>query len=170
MKILLPEHAENPDQRRLLFYEADVGRKLAHPNVIKILIVNRDPNLPYFIMEFFPSGSLRTKMQLEADRLHQAEHREDLQTGGDRPGVHECQRLDSSRRKPANILVNGLGEVRIIDFAIAYRPPTGLARYFGRKQKVAGHPQLHVARADTRACSRQCAPMSTALAPLATRS
>src|SRR5215510_299758 len=65
MKILLPEKAKDAEQRRLLFYEAEVGRKLAHPNVIKILTVNRDPNLPYFIMEFFPSGSLRTKMQLK---------------------------------------------------------------------------------------------------------
>ena len=65
MKILLPERAKDPEQRRALFYEAEVGKKLAHPNVIKILTVNRDPNLPYFIMEFFPSGSLRTKMQLK---------------------------------------------------------------------------------------------------------
>jgi serine/threonine-protein kinase len=40
--------------------------------------------------------------------------------------------------KPDNILVNALGEVRIIDFAIAYRPPTGLAKVFSRKQKAMG--------------------------------
>jgi serine/threonine-protein kinase len=40
--------------------------------------------------------------------------------------------------KPDNILVNSLGEVRIIDFAIAYRPPTGFAKWFGRKGKAQG--------------------------------
>jgi serine/threonine-protein kinase len=138
MKILLPEHAKNPDQRRLLFYEADVGRKLAHPNVIKILVVNRDPNLPYFIMEFFPSGSLRTKMQLKQfDFLKQNVEKIFKQAA---TGLAYMNASGWIHRdvKPANILVNGLGEVRIIDFAIAYRPPTGLARYFGRKQKAQG--------------------------------
>jgi serine/threonine-protein kinase len=135
---LLPEHAKNPDQRRLLFYEADVGRKLAHPNVIKILVVNRDPNLPYFIMEFFPSGSLRTKMQLKQfDFLKQNVEKIFKQAA---TGLAYMNASGWIHRdvKPANILVNGLGEVRIIDFAIAYRPPTGLARYFSRKQKAQG--------------------------------
>jgi eukaryotic-like serine/threonine-protein kinase len=138
MKILLPEHAKNPDQRRLLFYEAEVGRKLAHPNVIKILLVNRDPNLPYFIMEFFPSGSLRTKMQLKQfDFIKQNVEKIFKQAA---TGLAYMNASGWIHRdvKPANILVNGLGEVRIIDFAIAYRPPTGLARYFGRKQKAQG--------------------------------
>jgi len=138
MKILLPERAKDPDQRRLLFYEPDVGRKLAHPNVIKILVVNRDPNLPYFIMEFFPSGSLRTKMQLkQIDFIKQHVEKIFKQAA---TGLAYMNASGWIHRdvKPANILVNGLGEVRIIDFAIAYRPPTGLARYFGRKQKAQG--------------------------------
>ena len=38
--------------------------------------------------------------------------------------------------KPANILVNGLAECGSSTFAIAYRPPTGLAKFFGRKRKA----------------------------------
>ena len=138
MKILLPEHARDAEQRRLLFYEADVGRKLAHPNVIKILSVNRDPQLPYIIMEFFPSGSLRTKMQLKQfDFIKQHVEKIFKQTA---TGLAYMNASGWVHRdvKPANILVNGLGEVRIIDFAIAYRPPTGLAKWFGRKQKAQG--------------------------------
>src|SRR5437870_5097225 len=138
MKILLPERAKDPEQRRALFYEAEVGKKLAHPNVIKILTVNRDPNLPYFIMEFFPSGSLRTKMQLKQfDFLKQNCEKIFKQAA---TGLAYMNASGYVHRdiKPANILVNGLGEVRIIDFAIAYRPPTGLAKIFGRKQKAQG--------------------------------
>src|SRR5207253_531445 len=36
MKQLLPENTRSPAHRRMLFHEADVGRKLAHPNIIKI--------------------------------------------------------------------------------------------------------------------------------------
>lgn len=143
MKILLPEKAKDPEQRRMLFYEAEVGKKLAHPNVIKILEVNRDPNHPYFVMEFFPSGSLRTKMQQARTDPKMAEF---LKTNADKIFKQSATGLAYMNAsgwvhrdvKPANILVNGLGDVRIIDFAIAYRPPTGLAKMFHRKGKAQG--------------------------------
>jgi serine/threonine-protein kinase len=40
--------------------------------------------------------------------------------------------------KPDNILVNGIGEVKLIDFAIAMRPPKGLAKLFRRRGKAQG--------------------------------
>src|SRR5436853_4502219 len=63
MKLLLPERATDPEQRRNLFNEAAVGIKLAHQNVIRIYKVNKSEASPHFIMEFFPSGSLRLRLQ-----------------------------------------------------------------------------------------------------------
>jgi serine/threonine-protein kinase len=40
--------------------------------------------------------------------------------------------------KPDNMLVNSLGELRLIDFALAQRIPTGLSRLFRRKQPCQG--------------------------------
>src|SRR5215212_10049996 len=62
MKLLLPEAATEPEHRRTLFHEAEVGTKLAHQNVIRIYKVNRSEETPHFIMEFFPSGSLRLRL------------------------------------------------------------------------------------------------------------
>src|SRR5258708_36738352 len=62
MKLLLPEKVRDADQRRLLRHEATVGKKLAHPNVIKIVAVSTDSKNPYFVMEFFPAGSLKIRM------------------------------------------------------------------------------------------------------------
>src|SRR6516165_6936649 len=62
MKILLPEHVKKADKRKELFHEASVGIKMRHENVINILKVSRDPQNPHFVMEFFPSGSLRTRL------------------------------------------------------------------------------------------------------------
>ena len=63
MKLLLPEAAEDQEQRRTLFNEADVGIKMTHQNVIRITKVSKSKTTPYFIMEFFPSGSLRLRLQ-----------------------------------------------------------------------------------------------------------
>jgi len=40
--------------------------------------------------------------------------------------------------KPDNVLVNSAGDVRLIDFALAIRPPKGLARWFTRKIRPVG--------------------------------
>jgi serine/threonine protein kinase len=138
MKILLPEKAKDAEQRRLLFHEAEVGKKLAHPNIIKIHDVNRSPTTPYFTMEFFPSGALRRRLnEKQVDFLR--EHAEKIfkQTA---TGLAYMNASGWIHRdvKPDNVLVNGLGDVRIIDFAIAYRPPQGMSRWFTRRGKAQG--------------------------------
>ena len=40
--------------------------------------------------------------------------------------------------KPDNLLVNAAGDLRIIDFAIAYRIPTGLAKIFHGRKRAQG--------------------------------
>jgi serine/threonine protein kinase len=43
MKTLLSSASKDAEQRRMLLHEADVGLKLAHPNIIRILNVSKDP-------------------------------------------------------------------------------------------------------------------------------
>ena len=65
MKILLPEFADSKEHRRILFHEAAIGEKLRHENVINIVKVSKSDTTPHFIMEYFPSGSLRTRLLIE---------------------------------------------------------------------------------------------------------
>jgi serine/threonine protein kinase len=44
--------------------------------------------------------------------------------------------------KPDNILVNAIGDTKIIDFAISKKIPTGLSRWFYRKGKPQGTPSF----------------------------
>src|SRR5882757_2454682 len=63
MKLLLPEHADKAEPRRLMLHEAKVGMKLRHPNVIRIVADgSENPKNPYFVMEYFPGGSLHSRM------------------------------------------------------------------------------------------------------------
>jgi serine/threonine protein kinase len=138
MKMLLPEMARDSAHRTLLFHEAQVGKSLSHPNIIRIYKINRSPKTPYFVMEFFPSGSLRTRLlQRELGFIH--EHLQNIlkqaATGMAFMNANGWVHRDV---KPDNILVNASGEVRWIDFAIACRIPTGLAKMFHRRKKAQG--------------------------------
>jgi serine/threonine-protein kinase len=137
MKLLLPENVHNPLHRQLLFHEAEVGRILAHPNIIKIRSVVKDPEHPFFIMEFFPSGSLKLRiMRKDKDFIQEKVHDIFKQAMTGLAYMHASGWVHRDI-KPENILVNSAGEVRIIDFAIAQRIPKGLAKKFHRKSRQA---------------------------------
>src|SRR5437763_1629760 len=138
MKILLPETASDPTHRAALFHEAQVGIKLAHPNVIKIVNVNKDSQSPFFVMEFFPSGSLKLRL-LRKEGEFLREHAEKIfKQAATALAYMNANGWVHRDVKPDNILVNGIGEVKLIDFAIASRPPSGLAKLFHRRGKAQG--------------------------------
>ncbi len=142
MKVLLPEAATEGEHRKTLFNEAEVGVKLTHQNVIRILKVNRSETQPHFIMEFFPSGSLRLRLQAK-DRAFIKEHaRKIFKEAG--TGLAYMNAMGYIHRdvKPDNILVNAVGDTKIIDFAITKKIPTGFAKWFYRKEKAQGTPSF----------------------------
>ncbi len=134
MKILLPERARDPVHRKLLFHEAEVGKQLTHPNIIRIFKVSRSQTAPHFIMEYFPSGSLRTRL-IKREMAFVHEHLQNiLKQAATGLAFMNASGWIHRDVKPDNILVNAAGDVRLIDFALAYRRPSGLARWFkGRK-------------------------------------
>jgi eukaryotic-like serine/threonine-protein kinase len=138
IKLLLPENARSPEHRQFLFHEAEVGQKLAHPNIIKIITVVRDKENPYFVMEFFPAGNLKLRVQRkQIDFIREKAFDIFKQVATGLAFMHAKGWVHRDV-KPDNILVNSAGEVRLIDFALAYRIPTGLSRLFGRKAKAQG--------------------------------
>ncbi len=122
MKILLPEHADNREHRAMLFHEFEVGQKMRHVNVVNIQKLSRDSKNPHFIMEYFPSGSLRKKLQGNTE-----EGREFIKKWAKKifkemaTGLAYMNSSGYVHRdvKPDNILVNALGQTKIIDFAIS---------------------------------------------------
>jgi serine/threonine-protein kinase len=138
MKLLLPETARDSTHRALLFHEAEVGKTLAHPNIIRITRVSRSQTTPYFVMEFFPSGSVRTRLltkQMDFLREHSQSVLKQTATG---LAFMNAQGWVHRDVKPDNILVNASGDVRIIDFAISTRITTGMAKLFRKRGKAQG--------------------------------
>jgi serine/threonine protein kinase len=121
MKLLLPEKIPDVASRNFLLHEAEVGLKLAHENIIRIVSVNRDPKNPYFVMEFFPAGSLKFRlMRKETDFIREKAH-DILRQAGTALAFMNAKGWVHRDVKPDNILVNATGSVRLIDFAIAKR-------------------------------------------------
>jgi serine/threonine protein kinase len=142
MKLLLPEAAANPDQRRALFNEAEIGIKLTHANVVRIHKVNRSQENPHFIMEFFPSGSLRLRLQAKDFNFIKEHSRKIFKAAATGLAYMNAMHYVHRDVKPDNILVNAIGETKIIDFAISKRIPTGMAKWFYRKKKPQGTPSF----------------------------
>jgi serine/threonine protein kinase len=140
MKLLLPENAAKPEMRRMLYHEADVGKKLAHGNIIRIVTVHKEDKNPYFVMEFFPGGSLKSRlMRKQTDFIREHAHNlfKQAATALAFMNAHGWVHRDV---KPDNLLVNSAGDLRLIDFALAQRieKPGLFGKLFRRKRKVAG--------------------------------
>ncbi|HEV3144506.1 MAG TPA: serine/threonine-protein kinase [Gemmataceae bacterium] len=138
MKMLLPETATSSVHRSMLFHEAEVGKQLSHQNIIRIYKVSRSATLPFFVMEYFPSGSLRTRLlNKQFDFIKENLHNilKQAATGLAFMNASGWVHRDV---KPDNMLVNAAGDVRLIDFAIAYRIPTGLAKFLGGRKRAQG--------------------------------
>jgi serine/threonine-protein kinase len=140
MKMLRPEKRGDPDKRRFLLHDAEVGRQLAHPNIIRIVAVDTSRDNPYYVMEFFPSGTLKRRIQYwsrEVDFIYEYAH-DILKQAATALAFMNAQGWVHRDVKPENMLVNSVGEVRLIDFALAQRIPTGWSRFFRRRQQVQG--------------------------------
>lgn len=140
MKVLLPEAAEKSDVRNNLFHEAEVGTKMRHENVILILKVSREKLSPHFIMEYFPSGSMRNRLMAK-DTAFIKEHAMQICKGAATglAYIHASGWVHCDV-KPDNMLVNASGNLKWIDFAISKKIPKGLSKLFYRQQKAQGTP------------------------------
>jgi serine/threonine-protein kinase len=140
MKVLLPEAAEKSNVRGDLFHEAEVGIKLRHENVIHILKVSRDAHSPHFIMEYFPSGSMRTRLMGKDFTFIKENARNIFKQAATGLAYMHANGWVHCDVKPDNMLVNAAGALKWIDFAISKKAPKGLAKLFHRQKKAQGTP------------------------------
>src|SRR4051794_13790216 len=138
LKMLMDSRSEDPAERKLFELEAKLGMELRHPNLMRVHEYFKTPP-PYFIMDLFPSYHLKLPIArpsvypMPVTQLHRimTQAASAIAAMHDKGWVHRDI-------KPENILVNKSGEVRVIDYALALRPFTGLKKLFVKKAPVQG--------------------------------
>jgi serine/threonine-protein kinase len=140
MKILLPEKAKDVPAKRLLTYEAQVGKELSHPNIVRIHNFGYDKkhaNIPFFVMELFPAGSLKLRIvRRQIDFLVPNAHSIFTQSATALAYMHSNGWLHRDM-KPENLLINSAGKLKVIDLALAQKIQTEnfFSKLFRRKAK-----------------------------------
>ena len=139
MKELLPSRAQDPAERKVFEFEAKLGMELRHPNLIRVHEYVKDRSRPYFVMEYFPSQHLRLALgkkdvyEVVKPKLHRLirQAAAGLAYMHDRGWVHRDI-------KPENLIYNKTSELRVIDYALALKAPSGLGKLFGGKPPCQG--------------------------------
>jgi serine/threonine protein kinase len=137
LKLLGGNAAKNREEIGYLKHEYVVGKSLDHPRVIRIYHFGHERGAYYLAMELFPHPNMKQRLLQGVEAMA--------------PIVPQCIRQAAEGLaylhskgwvhrdvKPDNFLMDDTGNVKLIDFALATRKKSGLARLFAGKSKIQG--------------------------------
>ena len=118
LKRPLPAFLEEPEFLERFLREAEIGRTLHHPNIVRILERGEVAGVPFFTMELVPGETLQALLQ----RVKALEPRPATQVV-----VQVAEALDYAHLKgvvhrdlkPSNVMVLPDGAVKVMDYGIA---------------------------------------------------
>ncbi|MEO9059242.1 MAG: serine/threonine-protein kinase, partial [Ktedonobacteraceae bacterium] len=126
IKVFLPRSTMNLQMRKDFYTrflrEAEAVSNLDHANILPIHSYGEQDGLPYIIMPYMPGGTLREYIRSHGClSLTEAQwFLEQMAAALDYAHEHGCVHCDV---KPANILLDGAGNVQLSDFGIVHMMP-----------------------------------------------
>ena len=120
IKVLSPYLAEDGQALRALQQEAAKGRCLIHPNIIRIIDLDRDDDLFFIVMEWLDGKTLADILdapetgKLETNRAFEIIQ----QIGNALEYAHRCGIVHADV-KPGNIMIMPNGDAMLFDFGVA---------------------------------------------------
>ena len=137
IKTMLAGNFANPSALRRFQREAQLAAGLRHPNIVQIHDIGIEDDLHYIVMEYVEGKSvaqLITDQELDEDRALRIAFSvaRALAVAHDKGIVH-------GDIKPTNIIIDGQGRVRVLDFGMARSHGT-TAKRGSLPQAIAGTP------------------------------
>jgi len=123
IKVILPQHANQPDFIRLFEAEAQLIARLEHPHIVPLYDFWRDPEGAYLVMRYVRGGNLRNLQTNGLPDVNKAlTILEQISSALDAAHRHQVVHRDI---KPDNILLDEDGNAYLSDFGIAQILKTG---------------------------------------------
>ena len=117
IKILPPHAAANPDRQRRFVQEARSASALNHPNIVHIYDIDTADDVTFIAMEFVDGRALDAVIAEAPLPIAQVLDYA-IQAAGALAAAHDAGIVHRDV-KPANILVNRSGQVKVLDFGLA---------------------------------------------------
>lgn len=130
VKLILPEHTNDPDFRAMFLDEARITAGVVHPNVAQVIDLGEQQGMLYIVMEWLDGDSTNVLIQEAIKRSMLLPLPVSLRIVAEAcAGLHAAHELRDPRGvslevvhrdvSPHNILVTSDGTVKVIDFGIA---------------------------------------------------
>ena len=122
LKVIRAEAAEGPSAETIARFlrESRVGAALAHPNIVIVFEASAIGDCPYLAMEWVDGASLAVMMS-RPGALAPGHRLEILETIADALAYANAQGVIHRDVKPSNVMIDGRGRARLVDFGIAKR-------------------------------------------------
>ena len=137
LKVLRPEERGNKKEIAFLKWEYEVACKLKHKNIIHISDFYTDADTPFLVLELFSELNVKMAMRRGPETIAFMAEKIFSQTAESLYYLHSKGFIHCDV-KPDNVLVDREGEVKLIDFTIAQKKKTGIAKLLAFKIKPSG--------------------------------
>jgi len=112
------EVSDDPQYLERFLREAEIGRTLHHPNVIRVYDRGEVDGRPYFTMELIEGETLSARLKRDGALPLREAARVVMQIAEALDYAHS-KGVVHRDLKPSNIMTDGTGELRVMDFGIA---------------------------------------------------
>ncbi len=122
LKVIRPDLADGPSADAIARFlrESRVGAALAHPNIVVVFEASAIGDCPYLAMEWVDGASLAALMD-SPGALPPAQRIDILESIADALAYAHTQGIIHRDVKPTNVMIDGRGRARLVDFGIAKR-------------------------------------------------
>lgn len=137
IKVLRPEQRNSLEELSTLKWEYEVGSRLRHKNIISFKTFVSSAEAPFAVLELFSELNAKMAIRRGPASIAFLVDKVFLQTSEALSCLHSKGFIHCDI-KPDNILVNRNGDIKLIDFTIATKIVSGLARLFSKKPRLSG--------------------------------